>query len=54
MTTTPPTAVDTPTESQSETPVVGTPIQSTTPSAPLSGGQNTATTDEPQATEPGR
>jgi cytochrome c len=43
VTTTPPAAVDTPTESQSETPVVGTPVQSTTPSAPLSGGENGAT-----------
>ncbi len=41
--TAPPAGVDTPTESQSETPVVGTPIQSTTPEAPLSGGENAAT-----------
>jgi cytochrome c len=37
--TTTPAAVDTPTESQSETPVQGTPVQETTPGAPLSGGE---------------
>lgn len=41
--TAPPAAVDTNTETQSETPVVGTPVQSTTPAAPLSTGEGSAT-----------
>lgn len=36
-------AVETATETQDETPVVGTPVQETTPAAPESGGENTAT-----------
>jgi len=36
-------AVDTPTETQSDTNIVGTPVQETTPAAPLSGGDNPAT-----------
>jgi cytochrome c len=54
--TAPPDAVDTPTETQSETPVEGTPVQSTTPEAPLSGAdsapaQNDAATP-PANTQP--
>ena len=40
--TAPATAVETPTETQSDTPVVGTPVQETTPEAPLSGGEPAA------------
>ncbi|QYO77392.1 c-type cytochrome [Devosia salina] len=36
-------AVETATETQDETPVVGTPVQETTPAAPASGGETTAT-----------
>ena len=36
-------AVETPTETQDETPVEGTPVQETTPAAPQSGGSNPAT-----------
>jgi cytochrome c len=47
--TAPPAAVDTPTETQSDTPVQGTPVQSTTPTAPLSGTENQATPAQPGA-----
>ncbi|MBJ3784659.1 c-type cytochrome [Devosia sediminis] len=36
-------AVETPTETQTDTNVEGTPVQETTPAAPLSGGNNPAT-----------
>lgn len=41
--TAPAAAVETATETQDETPVVGTPVQETTPAAPASGSENTAT-----------